>query len=77
MGNPIDIRDHWLQTVFILMLAPLFVAQFGNFQLGGGDRRNAEANGSSVNHVEAQEVPTEREPVGPVQMKSENARRDA
>jgi hypothetical protein len=38
---------------------------------GGGDRRNAETTGSSVNYVEAQQVPTEREPVGSVHMESE------
>jgi hypothetical protein len=44
---------------------------------GGGDRRNTETHGSPVNCVEAQEAPTETEPVGSVQMESENARRDA
>jgi hypothetical protein len=34
MGNPMDIRDHWHQIGFILMLAPLFVAQFGKVPLG-------------------------------------------
>jgi hypothetical protein len=34
MGNHMGIRDHYHQTVFILMLAPLFVAQFGEFPLG-------------------------------------------